>query len=253
MTEMQNQHRIVLITGAASGLGEAIARRLATQNWCCVIADIDMDNADSVARDLGAPALSLLLDVTDEAQWKAAISEIDSRFGRLDALINNAGISTLGTIEDLDLETFQNTFRVDVDSVFLGCKYGIGLIKKTGGAIVNMSSAAGNRASSGLTAYSAAKGAVNNLTRSVALHCAEQGYSIRCNSVHPGAIHTPIIDKVLAQADDPDAVMQSFVAAHPVGHIGDPGDIAAIVSYLVSDESRFATGGQFVVDGGMTL
>jgi 3alpha(or 20beta)-hydroxysteroid dehydrogenase len=126
-------------------------------------------------------------------------------------------------------------------------------MKKNGGAIINMSSAAGIKASSLLCAYNAAKGAVTMLTKSVALHCAEQKNGIRCNSVHPGAIHTAIIDKTLAQSDDPDALMETFVASHPVGHLGKPSDIASIVSYLASNESGFATGAQFVVDGGMTL
>ena len=159
----------------------------------------------------------------------------------------------MGSIEDLTLEAFKHEFSVDVDGTFLGCKYGIGLMKKNGGAIINMSSAAGIRTGSQLCAYSAAKGAVNMMTKSIALYCAEQKNSIRCNSVHPGAIHTSIIDKTLAQSEQPEALMASFVASHPVGHLGTTDDVASIVSYLASDQSTFATGAQFVVDGGMTL
>ncbi|MCX2980810.1 glucose 1-dehydrogenase [Halieaceae bacterium IMCC14734] len=250
---MTNSTKIALITGAASGLGEAIAGRLAADGCTVVVADIDMDNAERVATELGRSASALKLDVSSEADWVAAIASVESQYGRLDVLVNNAGITTMGSIEDLTFAAFKHEFSIDVDGVFLGSKYGIGLMKKQGGAIINMSSAAGIKAGPYLCAYNGAKGAVNMMTKSIALYCAEQKYNIRCNSVHPGAIHTAIIDKTLAQSDDPDALMANFVASHPVGHLGAPADIAAIVSYLASDEAAFATGAQFVVDGGMTL
>ena len=250
---MTTTHSVALITGAASGLGEAISHRLAEDGLKVIVADIDIDNANKVANAIGENASTLKLDVTQEQDWIDAIKAIEEQFGRLDVLVNNAGITTMGSIEDLSFEDFKHEFSIDVDGVFLGCKYGIGLMKKTGGSIINMSSAAGIRAAPYLCAYNGAKGAVNMMTKSIALHCAAEKNGIRCNSVHPGAIHTDIIDKTLAQSDDPDALMESFVASHPVGHLGAPSDIAAIVSYLASDESRFATGAQFVVDGGMTL
>jgi NAD(P)-dependent dehydrogenase (short-subunit alcohol dehydrogenase family) len=245
--------RVALITGGASGLGEAISRRLASDGNTVVIADIDETGAGALAGELGNGALAIKLDVSQEQDWIAAIETVEKQYGRLDILVNNAGITTMGSIEDLTFEAFKHEFSIDVDGVFLGSKYGIGLMKNSGGSIINMSSAAGIKAGSQLAAYNAAKGAVNMLTKSTALHCAEQKYGIRCNSVHPGAIHTPIIDKVLAQTDNPEAVMASFVASHPIGHLGKPTDIASIVSYLASEESTFATGAQFVVDGGMTL
>ncbi len=244
--------RIALVTGAASGLGEAIAQRLAADGLHVVVADIDLENAARVADGL-ASAEVMRLDVSQEADWIATMAALDGGHGRLDVLVNNAGITTMGSIEDLTLEAFRHEFSIDVEGVFLGSKHGIGLMKRQGGAIINMSSAAGIKAGSHLCAYNAAKGAVNMMTKSIALYCAEQKYNIRCNSVHPGAIHTAIIDKTLAQTDDPDALMASFVASHPVGHLGQPGDISAIVSYLASEEATFATGAQFVVDGGMTL
>jgi NAD(P)-dependent dehydrogenase (short-subunit alcohol dehydrogenase family) len=250
---MTTETRVALVTGAGSGLGESIARRLASDGLAVVAADIDRENADRVAAELGDQAMALSLDVSLEADWVEAIAALDAKYGRLDVLVNNAGITTMGSIEDLSFEAFKHEFSIDVDGVFLGCKYGIGLMKITGGSIINMSSAAGIRAGAHLCAYNGAKGAVNMMTKSIALYCAEQKNGIRCNSVHPGAIHTPIIDKVLAQSEDPDALMAGFVASHPVGHLGAPGDIAAIVAYLASGESGFATGAQFVVDGGMTL
>jgi len=250
---MSTENKIALVTGAASGLGEAIAHRLTGDGMTVVVSDIDPGKAATVAEALGNASISVKLDVSQEQDWVDALAVIDQQFSRLDVLVNNAGITTMGSIEDMTLAAFKYEFSIDVDGTFLGCKYGIGLMKKTGGAIINMSSAAGIRASAHLCAYNAAKGAVNMMTKSIALYCAEQKYGIRCNSVHPGAIHTSIIDKTLAQSDEPEAMMASFVAAHPVGHLGKPEDIASIVSYLASDQSTFATGAQFTVDGGMTL
>ena len=244
--------RIALISGAASGLGAAIAQRLAAEGARIAVADIDASGAGRLAATLGHGAFALALDVTREQDWERAMQAVAQRCGRLDVLVNNAGITTMGSIEELSLEGLRHELDVDVCGVFLGCKHGIGLMKAGGGSIVNMSSAAGLRADPDLVGYNAAKAAVTLLTKSVALHCARQKYGIRCNSVHPGAIHTPIIDKVLAQVPDPAATLAGFVASHPVGHLGHPDDIAAVVAYLASDESRFATGAAFVVDGGMT-
>lgn len=245
--------RTALVTGGASGLGEAIARRLAADGATLVIADIDVENAGTVAAELGADAMALRLDVREETDWREAVAAVDRRYGALHILVNNAGITTMGSIESLSYEAFRHEFDVDVGGVFLGCKHGIALMKKTGGSIINISSAAGLKANADLVGYNAAKAAVTMLTKSVALHCARAKYGIRCNSVHPGAVRTPIIDKVLAQVDDPEATLAGFIAEHPIGRLGEPSDIAAIVAYLASDASRFATGAQFVVDGGMTL
>ena len=166
--------------------------------------------------------------------------------------MNNAGITTLGSIEEVTLEQLRHEFDVDVVGVFLGTKLAIPQLLPHGGSIINMASMAGVRAQGHLVAYNAAKAAVTHMSKSCALHFAEKGYPIRCNTVHPGAIHTPIIDKVLAQSDDPDALYASFVASHPVGRLGRPEEIAAICVYLASDESAFATGAEFRVDGGST-
>jgi 3(or 17)beta-hydroxysteroid dehydrogenase len=172
---------------------------------------------------------------------------------RLDVLVNNAGITTLGSIEEVTLPQFMHEIEIDVVSVFLGCKHVIPLMREAGGSIINMSSMTGVRAQANLVAYNAAKAAVTHITKSCALHYASKGYAIRCNSIHPGAIHTPIIDKVLAQSDNPDALYASFVSTHPVGRLGKPEEIAAMALFLASDESAFATGAEFRVDGGATL
>ena len=241
--------KIAFITGGASGLGEAMARRFVGEGAHVVIADIDVAAGEALAADLGAAARFVRLDVSDEANWLAALGTCD----RLDVLVNNAGITTLGSIEEVTLAQLMHEFNIDVVGVFLGCKHVIPLMREHGGSVINMSSMTGVRAQGNLVAYNAAKAAVTHMTKSCALHFAEQGYPIRCNSVHPGAIHTPIIDKVLEQSADPQALLASFVAAHPIGRLGRPEDIAAIAVYLASDESTFATGAEFRIDGGSTL
>ena len=241
--------KTALVTGGASGLGEAISRRFAAEGAQVIIADIDVEGGKALAAELGAAARFVRLDVTVEESWLDAFAGL----GRLDVLVNNAGITTLGSIEDVTLAQFMHEMEIDVVGVFLGCKHVIPLMRDHGGSIINMSSMAGVRAQGNLVAYNAAKAAVTHLTKSCALHFAENGYGIRCNSVHPGAIHTPIIDKVLAQSDNPDALYASFVKTHPVGRLGKPEEIAAICVYLASDESAFATGAEFRIDGGSTL
>ncbi|MEM7018466.1 MAG: glucose 1-dehydrogenase [Pseudomonadota bacterium] len=248
------QDKVALITGAASGLGQAMAERLAEEGAKIVVADIDVENGQKVAADIGENAVFISLDVTSESQWQDIMRQTEAHFGQLDVLVNNAGITLMGSIEDISFADWRKTMDIDLDGVFLGCKYGIELMKKSGGgSIINISSASGLKASSSLAAYNAAKSAVTLLTKSIALHCGEQRYGIRCNSVHPGTIKTPILEKVLAQVPNPDETMARFVSQHPIGHIGEPKDIANVVLYLASDEAKFATGGQFSVDGGLTL
>ncbi len=239
-----------LITGGASGLGEAIARRFVAEGAQVVIGDIDAAGGEALSAELGDAARFVRLDVADEASWLAALGTCDA----LDVLVNNAGITTLGSIEEVTLAQFMHEIEIDVVGVFLGCKHAIPLLRAAGGgSIINMSSMTGVRAQGNLAAYNAAKAAVTHLTKSCALHYAEQRYGIRCNSIHPGAIHTPIIDKVLAQSADPEALYASWVATHPLGRLGKPEEIAAIAVYLASDESAFATGAEFRIDGGSTL
>ncbi len=237
------------VTGGASGLGEAIARRFVAEGARVVIADIDVAAGSALAAALGEGARFVALDVSDPDSWSAALGTCEG----IDVLVNNAGITTLGSIEEVTLEQLRHEFEIDVIGVFLGCKLALPKLLPHGGSIINMSSMAGVRAQGNLVAYNAAKGAATMITKSCALHFAEMGYGIRCNSIHPGAIHTPIIDKVLAQSDDPQALYASFVATHPIGRLGKPEEIAAIAVYLASDESAFATGAEFRIDGGSTI
>jgi len=244
--------KTALVTGAASGLGAAIAERFAMEGANVILTDIDTEGVTAQAKSIGPGTLSFTHDVSSAEHWQVVMDKSVAHFGRLDVLVNNAGITTMGSIEELEVEAFRHELEIDVIGVFLGCKYAVTAMKEHGGSIINMSSSAGLKAYSYLVGYNAAKAAVTLMTKSVALHCAENGYGIRCNSVHPGAIRTAIIDKVLAQVDNPEETLAGFEAAHPVGHLGQPDDVAAIVAYLASDESRFATGAAFSVDGGAT-
>lgn len=239
--------KLAFVTGGASGLGEAIARAYANEGAAVVIADIDAAGGAALAAEIGAEFV--LLDVTQESSWAQAVAP----FARIDVLVNNAGITTLGSVEDLTLAQFRHELDIDVLGVFMGIQAALPKMKAHGGSIINMSSLSGVKASANLCAYNAAKAAVTLMTKSCALHFAEKGYGIRCNSIHPGAIHTPIIDKVLAQSDNPDALYRSFVDVHPVKRLGKPEEIAAIAVYLASDASAFATGAEFRVDGGASI
>jgi NAD(P)-dependent dehydrogenase (short-subunit alcohol dehydrogenase family) len=241
--------KTALVTGGASGLGLAICQRYVAEYASVIIADIDEDAGRALATELGAAARFERLNVSLEADWADVMARVD----HLDVLVNNAGITTLGSIEDVTLEQFRHEFEVDVVGVFLGCKAGVAKMKSSGGSIINMSSMTGVRAQADLVAYNGAKAAVTHMTKSVALHCAKSGYGIRCNSVHPGLIRTSIIDKVLAQSDDPDSVYASWLEVLPVGRLGKPEEIAGICVYLASDESAFATGAEFRIDGGSTI
>jgi NAD(P)-dependent dehydrogenase (short-subunit alcohol dehydrogenase family) len=247
---MRLSGKVALVTGGASGLGRAICHRFVAEGASVIIADIDEATGTALATELGDAARFEQLDVTLEADWARVVMSL----GSLDILVNNAGITTLGSIEHVTLEQFRREFEVDVVGVFLGCKAGVAKMKTgAGGSIINMSSMTGVRAQADLVAYNGAKAAVTHMTKSVALHCAKQGYGIRCNSVHPGLIRTPIIDKVLAQADDPDSVYASWMEVLPIGRLGTPEEVAAICVYLASDESAFATGAEFRIDGGSTI
>jgi 3(or 17)beta-hydroxysteroid dehydrogenase len=250
---MRLEGKTALITGGSSGLGNAMVRRFVAEGASVIIADIDVENGQKLAQELGNTASFELLDVSLEEHWKRVLEGGAS----IDILINNAGITTYGSIEELTLDQFRHEFEVDVVGVFLGCKYAVANMRAnpngSGGSIINMSSLAGVRATGSLTAYNAAKAAVTHMTKSVAMHCATNGYGIRCNSIHPGVIYTPILDKVLAQVPNPDEVYAGWVAVHPIGRIGQPEEIAAMAVYLASDEAGFTTGAEFRVDGGSSM
>lgn len=245
--------KVCLITGGASGIGRGCARKLAAEGARVVVADRDVHGGAAVAAELGAPHRFEPLDVTDEAGWARVVESTVAAFGRLDVLVNSAGIAVWGNIERLSLAEWRQQHAVNADGTFLGCRAAIGAMKTTGGgSIINLSSVAGLIGVADAAAYCSSKGAVRLLSKSVALHCARAGYNIRCNSVHPSFIDTPMVDIVVGAAKD-QAKMRAMVEhAAPLGRIGQVDDVANLILFLASDESKFITGSELVVDGGLT-
>ncbi|HEU0033203.1 MAG TPA: glucose 1-dehydrogenase [Kofleriaceae bacterium] len=245
--------KIAIVTGGASGIGRGCAHRLAAEGATVVVADRDEAGGTAVAAALGAPHRFLPLDVTDEAAWARVVDETVKRHGRLDVLVNAAGVAVWGDIERTTLEQWRFVNAVNSEGTFLGCRAAIEAMKDTGGgSIINISSVAGLVADPDAPAYCASKGAVRLLTKSVALHAARRGYNIRCNSVHPSFIDTPMVDRVVEGAPDRAKMRAAVERAAPIGRIGDVDDVAYAVIYLASDESKFVTGTELVVDGGLT-
>ena len=242
----------MLVTGAASGLGAAIARMAAHEGARVALSDIDLAGAQSVAAEIGAAAMSLEQDVTDPDHWPVVISDVSGTFGGLDCLVNNAGIGALGSVETATLEDWRHIHAVDLDSVFFGCRAALGVLKDSpGGSIVNISSIAGIVADARMAAYCSAKAAVRHLSKTVALHCAHNRYPVRCNSVHPAFIDTPILDNVVPGMPR-ETLVAELAKTNPMGRVGDPDDVAYAVIYLASDESTFVNGAELVIDGGLS-
>ena len=255
MSEPRLAGRIAFISGGASGIGEASARRFVEEGARVVIGDLNAERAAAVAAGLGAAARHVPLDVTQEESWRAAFATVASLHGRLDILVNSAGISIASNIESCDFALWQRHQKINADGVFLGCKYGLGLMKDTtrAGAIVNLSSTLGLRSHADFVAYGSSKAAVLSVTRSVALHCCQQGYPIRCNAVHPGATLTPMMQGVLDASPDPAQLLEILAAGHPMKRVGQPQELANAILFLASDEASFITGVSLPVDGGALL
>ncbi len=246
--------KMAMVTGGASGLGAATSRLLVAEGAKVVVADINLAGAQDVAAQINADfpdaAKAIELDVTSESGWQAALEEAVAFMGGLNILVNNAGIGGSAPVEDETFENWKKIQSVDLDSVFLGCKYALGHMKAhQPGAIVNISSIAGLIAGHNMGAYNAAKAGVWLFSKSVALHCAKRGYDIRSNSVHPTFIRTPILEGLFSRGID---VEEKLAKQVPLGRIGEPNDVAYAVLYLASDESRFVTGSEIKVDGGIS-
>ncbi|RAZ91280.1 3-beta hydroxysteroid dehydrogenase [Mesorhizobium hawassense] len=246
--------KVAVVTGAGLGLGRASALLLAGEGARLVVSDIDEALAGDTASEIvkaGGGALALRHDVSKPEDWSALMAAIEQRFGRLDVLVNNAGIAIAKNIEDTTLAEWRRTMAVNLDGVFLGCQEAIRLMKKSGGgSIINLSSIDGIIGEAELAAYCASKGGVRTLTKAVAVHCAEQRYGIRCNSIHPGYIWTPQTENYLRDLGKLEQEKAKALSRHPIGFLGEPSDIAYMVLYLASDESKFVTGSEMVVDGG---
>ncbi|KXU32837.1 MULTISPECIES: SDR family NAD(P)-dependent oxidoreductase [unclassified Sphingobium] len=244
------QARIALITGAASGIGLATARRFAAESATLILADRNGDALSDAAKSLPGDGHEVaVMDVTDEQAWVALADRIRTRFGTLDILVNNAGFGKFASIADTTLAQWRSIIAVNLDSVFLGTKYMMPLLAASGrGAIVNMSSIRGIVAGAGTGSYSAAKGGVRMFTKATALECAAAGNGVRANSIHPGHIATPLTAPAYADAE----TARSLLADVPLGRIGEAEEIADGILFLASDESRYMTGAELVIDGGST-
>jgi NAD(P)-dependent dehydrogenase (short-subunit alcohol dehydrogenase family) len=251
-------HKVAVVTGGASGLGKAIAERLVSEGASVVITDIQFDLGQEIALRYGFTFLEQ--DTCDEMRWPEVVREVEERYGRLNILVNNAGIvgpMDAATPENTRLADWKKIFAVNLEGVFLGCRAAIPAMRRAGGgSIINLSSVAGVSATPNATAYGASKAAVRQLTKSVAQYCAQEKLSIRCNSVHPGKIRTPLLNKTLEERAHIRRVPFETVVAEakdsiPLGDFTLPEDIAAVVSFLASDDSRHMTGTKLIVDGGL--
>lgn len=256
--------KVALVTGGASGIGKACAERLAAEGATVVITDVQDEPGRATAeaiRAAGGKADYLSHDVTSEEAWVEVIAEVGKRHGRLDVLVNNAGIGLGGSILEFSLADFRRQTAVNLDGVFLGMKHAIPLMRQGGGgSIVNMSSVAGLKGSPNLAAYCATKGGVRLMTKAVAMECANAKDGVRINSVHPGIIETPIWDTIVGTGEPganalprSQTLDQMSSMAVPLGVKGLPDDIANGVLWLASDESRYVTGAELVIDGGLTV
>lgn len=244
--------KVALVTGAASGIGRASAIMLAAQGARVVVTDINEDGAAVVAAQIGDNAMHIAHNVTDEQAWVEVLGNTAAEFGGLHVLVNCAGTAITGSVEDTSLEDWRFLHALDLDSVFLGCKYAIRHIAESGGgSIVNISSISGIIAGHNLAAYNSAKAAVRHLTKSVALHCAREKNNVRCNSVHPAFVDTPILNNLI-RSEDRRAALDKLARQIPMGMVGMPDDVAHAVIYLASDESRFMTGSELILDGGVS-
>lgn len=250
--------KVALVTGAGSGIGEAIARLYAAQGASVIIGDIRLEAANTVAAAIeqqGGKASALALDVADEAQVQAALQQIVSTHTRLDILVNNAGVSHVGNILETSVDDWERVMRVNAQGVFLCAREGVRQMlaqAPAGGVIINLASVAGLVGVERRLPYSASKGAVLSITRSIAIDYATQG--IRCNAICPGTVHTPFVEGYLARsfAGREDEERQKLHARQPIGRMGLPDEIANAALYLASDEAAFATGSALVIDGGWT-
>jgi 3(or 17)beta-hydroxysteroid dehydrogenase len=245
--------KVAIITGAASGLGRADAEALVREGARVLLTDVNEEAGHDLAASLNAvspgSAHFAVLDVRDEARWGEVVTEAGRRFGALHILVNNAGVVVVATPETTTLEQFRFANAVMSEGVFLGCKAAIPAIRQAGGgSIVNMSSVASHMGYPVFFAYSAAKGAVRAMTKAIAVHCQMNKYHIRCNSIHAGAIETPMVERANAEL----GMSMASYEATPWG-IGKPEDVANLVVYLASDESRFVNGTEILIDNALTI
>ena len=239
MTDLKE--KVILVTGAAGAIGSA------------VVAAVKQAGGRAIATDLAAGAgIDAALDVTAEADWQRLAAELERQHGRLDGLVNAAGIAAVGSIEKTDFASWRRVLSVNLDGSFLGCKYMFALLRKRGGSIVNLSSVLGLVGSANLAAYSASKGGVSLLSKSVALHGARYKPAVRCNAVCPAFVDGPMVDDIAHSTRDAQTVKQKLTFDIPLGRLGQPAEVAGLCVYLLSDAAAFITGADLPIDGGLT-
>lgn len=249
--------KVALITGGGSGIGLAAATLFAREGAIVVISDIDAGKARAEAARLASEGLAVshaAHDVTSEADWDLVVDGIVQQHGRLDIVVNNAGVVIFGDAETASLKDWRRIMSVNVDGVFLGTRKAIGAMKHRGGSIINVSSIEGIIGEMHLAAYNASKGGVRLFTKSAALHCADRGYPVRVNSIHPGYVNTPMISNIAAAlpAEEAEAVHKDILSRIPMRRPADPMEIARAMLFMASDDSSYMTGAELVIDGGYT-
>ena len=254
------QGKIAFVTGASSGIGAACARLLAHEGATVVLADVQDDMGQQVLNgivDAGGAGHFVHLDVTSEDGWKAAMAEVMGRFGGLNIAVNCAGTTHAKNAcpSEAELEEWRTIMSVNLDGTFLATKHTLAVMQKTApvnGSIINISSVYGMVGLAGIGAYNASKGGVRIYSKSVALSCAQDCVNVRVNTIHPGIIDTPLLQRALSRQADPVAARATYNTLQPIGHLGQPEDIAYGALYLASDEAKFVTGAELVIDGGYT-
>ena len=249
MTE-RLKDKVALITGAAQGLGKEMAKSMMAEGAEVYISDINQDQLDKTVSELSCSGINL--DVTNSEDWKKAVSHIQEKSGSLNILVNNAGIGNGGDIESTDMDTWKLVHNVNLDSVFLGCKYALPLMRDSGnGSIINISSMSGIVASHNTSAYNSSKAAVRHLSKSIALHCAKSTNLVRCNSIHPVFTRTAMVQSMIDAAPERN-IEQKLIQQIPIRKLAEPIDVANAAIFLASDESSFITGTELLIDGGLS-
>ena len=248
--------KVAIVTGAASGLGLASSKKMIQEGARVILTDINQEALNDIKEHLKEFSETQFsteyLDVTSEESWQEIIEKVELEYGKVNILVNSAGISLGSDIVSTDFEVWKKVHQVNLDSVFLGCKYLIPKMAPHGpGSIINLSSISGIVAGWNTAAYNSSKAGVRLLTKSVALYCAKKGYDVRCNSIHPAFVNTPILDPI-KQAFGDDEAVRKLARQIPMNKIGDTDDVAYAVLYLASNESKFMTGTEIILDGGLS-
>lgn len=249
--------KVALISGGAEGIGGVLGRMIVAEGGNVMLADVQLDKAQALASELGSSADAVALDVRDLGQWEAAVAATVARFGKLTTLCNIAGISEPGNTVDVDLDSWHRHIDINLNGTFYGCRAAIPALAASGepATIVNVGSMLAHRAGANMAAYCASKAGVTHLTRTVALDCAARGLDIRANTVHPGAIRTPMYDRYVNAGgpDMVDEIEKMMASAHPMARVGTPKEVAKAIIFLSCEDSSFTSGTDLNIDGASAI